>query len=269
MQRDTDAIAGGQHRAGLGSDGPGRVGKDVLREGDVRLGNPVAKAILQHRLGADGSLFRGLEHGNEGSTPRSPCAGEQVRRAQQARHVDVVAARMHDAGNATGIVRRGQCRRVGQARALLDGKGVHVGACKDGLSRAIPHDPDDAGSADLFEDFVSELPELRRRERSGPGFVEAQLRVCVEILVRALLPGRYRRQTIQDVIHARHRRSSEFGGGYRLPALVTVYSSASILLTKSVVVEQSTATTSIASPRTDGRRTYYRDDAAKLASGSP
>src|SRR5207248_2658177 len=31
--------------------------------------------------------------------------------------------------------------------------------------------------------------------------------------------------------------SSEFGGGYRLPALVTVYSSASILLTKSVVVE--------------------------------
>src|SRR5438874_11124647 len=142
MQRDTDAIAGGQHRAGLGSDGPGRVGEDVLREGDVRPGNPVAKAILQHRLGADGSLFRGLEHGNEGSTPRSPCAGEQVRRAQQAGHVDVVAARMHDAGNATGIVRRGQCRRVGQARALLDGKGVHVGACKDGLSRAIPHDPD-------------------------------------------------------------------------------------------------------------------------------
>ena len=203
MQGDTDTIPCGQHRADVGSDGPGWVGQHVLRERDVRLRNPIAKTILHHRLRAARHLFRGLEHCDEGSAPRSPGPGKQLRRAQQAGHVSVVTAGMHDGDTGPSIIGRRQCRCVRQARALLDGKRVHVGAREHGLARAVSEDADDAGTADLLEDFVAELFELRRRERGGPGLVEAELGVCVEILVDAFLPERCRRETVQDVSDAR------------------------------------------------------------------
>ena len=137
MQGDTDTIPCGQHRADVGSDGPGWVGQHVLRERDVRLRNPIPKAVLHHRLGAAGDLLRGLEHRDEGPAPRSPGPGEQLRRAQQAGHMDVMATRMHDADSGAVIIRRGECRCVGQAGAFLDGQRVHVGAREHGLAGAI------------------------------------------------------------------------------------------------------------------------------------
>src|SRR5438477_13200022 len=101
-------------------------------------------------------------------------------------------------------------RCVRQAGALLDGKRVHVGAREHGLARAVSEDADDAGTADLLEDVVAELFELRRRERGGPGLAEAELGVCVEILVDAFLPERCRRETVQDVRDVRQWGSCPF-----------------------------------------------------------
>jgi hypothetical protein len=65
----------------------------VERE-DALEGEAVENAILDHRLGAGPTLFRRLEdqHHGAGEAPRG---GEIPRRAEEHRHVAIVAARVH------------------------------------------------------------------------------------------------------------------------------------------------------------------------------
>ena len=84
--------------------------------------------------------------------PRPP-----ARRAQQTRHVRVVAAGVRDADYFPRIIGRGQYRGVGQAGVFLDGKRVHVSPREHGLTFAVTQDADNARPTNPFEDFVTEF----------------------------------------------------------------------------------------------------------------
>src|SRR5207248_207080 len=88
-----------------------------------------------------------------GSTVR---CGQAPRGADEAGHVDVVAAGVHHADRSARRIGRLRPAGVRNPRGLDHGKRVHVGAHQDDGSRAVLQDPDD--------------PELAHARRDlGPG----------------------------------------------------------------------------------------------------
>ena len=81
-------------------------------------GKTIKQAVLHHLAGAAQTFFGGLK--NQVQCPvKLPACSKMLRRGQQHGGMAVVPAGMHQARMATG---------VGQARGLLNGQGVHIGA---------------------------------------------------------------------------------------------------------------------------------------------
>src|SRR5689334_3034192 len=141
IQGDANAIPSREDGAYLCADLPRRVRQHVLAECDIGLGDAVAQSALDHRLRAAGDLFRGLKQRDEGSAPRLPSLGEQLRRAQQTRDMRIMAASMRDSDFVPRVINRGHRRSVGQPGLFLYGKRVHVSSREYGLTSAVPQDP--------------------------------------------------------------------------------------------------------------------------------
>jgi hypothetical protein len=99
------------------------------------------------------------------------------------RHVDVVAAGVHDARlGAARIAGRG-LRGVGQAGPLGDGQGVEVGPQHHDRPFARAQDADDAVAADARRHLAAGLaPQARQLRRRLP-LLERELRPGVELAV--------------------------------------------------------------------------------------
>src|SRR5689334_5906315 len=96
IKRDANAVSSRENRADLCTDFSRGVSQHMLSERHIRLGNAVAQAVVNHRFRAATDLFRRLKQCYKGSTPRLLSVSEEVRRAQQTRHMRVMAASMCD-----------------------------------------------------------------------------------------------------------------------------------------------------------------------------
>ena len=144
---------------------------DIVEREDPVEGKPLEHAVGDHRLGAGPSLFGRLEdqHHGAGEAARG---GEIPRRAEEHRHVAVVAAGMH-------LPRH--FRTPGRRSGLGDRQRVHVGAERDPRTVAVPDDRDHAGPADAGRDLVDAEPaeELGHRRR-GLVLLIGELRPAME-----------------------------------------------------------------------------------------
>ena len=106
----------------------GSSGRQCKRQGEVGLGEPGIKAVLEHRPGAVDGLLGGLADQDHGSRPAVAMVRQPAGGADEAGHVDVVAAGVHHADLAPGLVASLDLAGVGQPRLLDDRQRVHVGA---------------------------------------------------------------------------------------------------------------------------------------------
>ena len=80
----------------------------------------------------------------DGAAPAIFVVGEPAGGADEAGHVDVVTAGVHDADGVSLVVLGLDLAGEGQAGSLDDGQGVHVGPDEDGGAFAVLEDADDA-----------------------------------------------------------------------------------------------------------------------------
>src|ERR1044072_7848437 len=107
VKRDANAVPGGEDWASLCADLSRWISEHMLREGDIRFGNPVAQSAVDHSFRATRDLFRRLEQRDKSSSPRLRCLRDQFRRAQQTRHMCIMATSMCDADFISGVINRG------------------------------------------------------------------------------------------------------------------------------------------------------------------
>src|ERR1044072_3177557 len=133
MKRDANAVPGREYWTSLRADLSRRISQHVLSECYIRLGNAVAQTAVQHRFRAAGNLFRRLEQRYKGPAPRLRSPGEEFGRAQQTRHMRVMAASMRDADCVPRVINCGACRSVRQTCVFTHWKCVHIGSGQYGL----------------------------------------------------------------------------------------------------------------------------------------
>jgi hypothetical protein len=201
--------AGGQERAGVCADAAGRERKDVLRQGDRRLGDEAREPGFDHPGSTAPELLGGLEERNERAVPGRAVRREQPRGARQARDVHVVAAGVrdgHDVAGGVGLLDRAGVRK---ARFFLHRQGVHVRAHEHRRAVAVAQDADNPGRADLVVHLVPGIPQVRCRGRSRVHFLVGELRVLVERAVEILLPR------LDPVLTGQHLCGGRASGGAR------------------------------------------------------
>src|SRR4029079_7898466 len=108
------AVRGGQHRPGVRADLARRERHDVLGERDVDTWDDPGQVVVDHAAGSVPGFFRRLEQDDEGAAPNCRTAGEEPGGAQQACHVDVMAAGVHHRNLVAVLVGAGGCTCVGQ-----------------------------------------------------------------------------------------------------------------------------------------------------------
>ena len=131
--------------------------------------------LVDRALGAAAALLRWLEEEPDADVVAGPGAcscllSERLAGQEQARHMGVVAAGVHEAGALRGI---------GQAGGLRDGQAVHIRAEEDRAGRARwaeVRDPARAGDGP----GIAEDAEGLRNERAGALLRETELRDPVQ-----------------------------------------------------------------------------------------
>jgi aminopeptidase N len=185
VERDLRGVGGGHDRPAAVPDPAGGHRPDVLAEHDLRRGEALEKPVVDHFPGAAAFLLGGLEHGEQRSRPGRRLAREDRRRADQARDVHVVPARVSHRHVPSAGVPPADGARVRQAGLLLDGQRVHVGAQHHRRPGAVAEHADDAGAPDVLGDLETERPQGRRHESGGPPLLPREFRVRVQVLVEA------------------------------------------------------------------------------------
>ena len=121
LHRDVDAVDIGQGIARRIADGAcprGRCGI-VERQRIVGLGEAGIEPVLDHRERAQADFFGRLEHHDQRALPLVLVIDQQLRRTDEARHMRIVPAGMHDPGGDPAGGGGGYGRCVRQA-GLLD-----------------------------------------------------------------------------------------------------------------------------------------------------
>ena len=151
---------------------------------------PLHEPVLHHGPLAGAAFLRRLEDHHRRAVEIAGL-GEVLRGAEQHRRVPVMAAGMHAARDAAGIVLAGP---------LDDGQRVHVGPQPDGLARpAPPDDADDAGTADARRHLIdAEAPEQLGDFAGGAVHVVLQLGVPVEVAPPGNDLGMELRDAVED-----------------------------------------------------------------------
>ncbi|MDQ0710273.1 hypothetical protein QFZ52_002925 [Arthrobacter woluwensis] len=183
VQRDAQAVRGGHGRAGREADETGRDRRDVLSQHHIGTRETVQETVAEHLCGAASGLLGGLEDRDERARPLLAGPGQQFGRPEQAGHVHIVAAGVHD-GDVVAV-RIGPAGGAGvvEAGLLLDGQAVHVRAQQHGGADAVGQDADDAGPAHALRHLEAELTQVPGDDAGGAGLLEGEFRVAVEVLV--------------------------------------------------------------------------------------
>src|SRR5262249_38280857 len=128
---------------------------------------------------------------DDGAVPLVLELPEDAGDADESRHVDVVAAGVHDRDFRAVVAFDGDGAPVRNARVLAHGQGVHVSADGDGGAIAIFHDADyaEAGNsgsgvfADMVGDFAAGGFQFLRDDGGGAFLVRGQFGMRMKILV--------------------------------------------------------------------------------------
>ena len=119
---DVHTYRGGHEWAGGQRHGAGGkvAGKDVLAEHYVRRGDLVHKSVIHHGLGTGGNLLARLENELQGAGPLVSGLRHERAHAQQAGHVGIVAAGVHDGDRVSFLVNGAIGGGVFQAGVFLN-----------------------------------------------------------------------------------------------------------------------------------------------------
>jgi hypothetical protein len=161
----------------------------MLGQRDVRLRNQIGKARIEHHLGSVGELFGGLEQGDVRALPGIRRLGEQAGSPEQARHVHIVPAGVHDRNHDAVPIGRVIRAGIRQPCHFLHGQGIHVGAHEHDRPVSVAQDADDTGRADLLVHVVAEPAQCVGDQGRGLDLLVAELGMLVDRLVEVLLPG--------------------------------------------------------------------------------
>jgi hypothetical protein len=146
----------------------------VQREGAThrRLGDDVEQPLLEHVAGAVQAFLPRLQHEDDLPGQQVAALGEQAGGAEQHRHVGVVPARVHGAGDLGGEREPG---------VLLHLQGVHVGAQQIGGPGSRPaQDAHHRGRGFPGGHLDRQVGERLEDGELGPGQVQADLGVPVQ-----------------------------------------------------------------------------------------
>lgn len=156
----------------------------MLPDNDFRHRDAIPQAIVDHRLRAGPQFLRGLEHDDQGARPRRGLIGQDRRRTQQTRGVQIVSARVGDRNRLAGLIGRGGGAGVVETGVLPHGECIHVGPRRDDRTVPVAQDPDDAGLPHLGEDIEARGSETIHYDRRSPDLAETELRIPVQVLVQ-------------------------------------------------------------------------------------
>ena len=214
VDRDGDPVGVGEREARRDADLAGRQpGAVVESDGEVGLRNALEEAIADHRQGPAAALLRGLPDEDERSAPAGLGPREQGGRADERGHVDVVPAGMHDRNGLAGLGLRRRGARVGKARFLGHGQGVHVGPEKQSRALAVAHHGDDTGLPQAGRDLVAERAELLGELARAPNLLVGELGIAVKVDVERLELGVELRQRGDHRGGGRGREREQRRGG--------------------------------------------------------
>ena len=184
---DRDAVSRGHHGPGIHAHHAGPHLRPVVHAVDRLHRKPVEQAILDHGLGTGKTFLTRLEDQHRGAVELARLS-KIARRAHQHRRVPVVAAAVHHAG--TGGL-------PGKVVVFGHGQRVHVGAQARHAAAAALAPMDHrhhAGLADAGVDVIDAAhPESLHDALGGVVFLEAQLRVSVQIVAQGREIGMKRR----------------------------------------------------------------------------
>lgn len=173
------------------------------------------EASAQHGLCAANGFLSGLANQNHGAAPAILELNKHARRAKKNGHVQVMAARVHNANFRTVRALGFYMARVRQAGILHDGKRIHVGSNVDGRTGTILEDGDDAVRnqagvvvlAEMIGHFVAEFLQLSGDQRGRLLFLRGELRVFVKMFVG----GEQRRLFFADALIEIALRKDRYG----------------------------------------------------------
>src|ERR1051325_9378119 len=104
VEGDANTIASGENWSCLCADLSRRVSEHVLRERNIRFRDTVAQTVVQHGFSSTGDLFRRLKQRDESPRPRLRRCCQNLRCAQQTRHMRVMATGMCDVNGVAAVI---------------------------------------------------------------------------------------------------------------------------------------------------------------------
>ncbi len=156
----------------------------VQRQRDVRPREAGEQAVVQDRQRPAAPLFGRLGEQHQRPVPRVPVFGHHPRGPAPGRHVDVVAARVHDVRGLPAGVGYDRLARERQPCLLLDRERVELGAQHHGRTVAVLQDGHDARAADARRHVVSQRGGPRRQQPGRARLLERQLGMAVQVDVQ-------------------------------------------------------------------------------------
>jgi hypothetical protein len=140
--------------------------------------------VLDHRGRTGQRLFGRLADQHQGAAPGLAVVRHQLGGGVPGRHVDVVAAGVHDRHGLAGRVLGGDRAGERQAGLFQHRQRIDLGAQHGDRAGAVLQDGDDTGAADAGGHFEAQRLDALGEFFCGLVFVEGQFRIAVQVLVQ-------------------------------------------------------------------------------------
>ena len=151
-------------------------------EAVVRHTEPVENTVRHHLAGTAAPFLGRLGHEHQRALPVFLHLDKRLRRGEEDGHVGIVATGMH---HIFGFAIPFGLHRAGIIKPglFLDWQAVHVRAHHDKRTFAILQDTNHTCLADTFGHFEAKLFQAFRDDPGGAGFMQAEFRIGMEVLV--------------------------------------------------------------------------------------
>ena len=153
----------------------------MLAEHDIGSRESLERPGGDHGLRSGAVLLGRLEDRDDRARPFVLGREEALERAEEARHVHVVTARVHDGHVGARRVGAARGARVLEAGQLLHRERVHVGTEPDDRTISVADDADHAGLADALFELDAQLAQRSRDDTRRPRLLERQFGMPVQV----------------------------------------------------------------------------------------
>jgi hypothetical protein len=159
------------------------IGGAMQRDRLVRLRELGKKPRAQHQPRPQHPLLRMLADHDHGALPFVAQLRQRPRRADKARHVNVVTAGVHDVDLPAQVVLHHFGARIRRPRLLLHRQAVQIRAHHDDRPVAIFEHAHNAIAAHLFRDLESGRPQFLGHPRRRFELMQREFRIRMQFLV--------------------------------------------------------------------------------------